>query len=110
MTSQYTDADLERDVADKGLTAPRVTPDSIDAKIHGAYYHQFTGTTVTVCLLRLVNGFCVVGHSAAASPENFDREIGRRLARQHAVNQIWELEGYLLRQLLHEQEAHERGG
>ena len=46
------------------------------------------------------NGFHVVGESAAASPENFDAEIGRKIARDNARNKIWALEGYLLRSRL----------
>jgi hypothetical protein len=52
----------------------------------------------------LKNGFTVIGKSAAASIENFDIEIGRKLAREDARNQIWQLEGYLLRQRLSEKE------
>jgi hypothetical protein len=48
----------------------------------------------------LRNGFTVTGESACASPENFDPEIGRKIARENAVNKIWMLEGYLLKQRL----------
>ncbi|ENO9616110.1 hypothetical protein ACCN98_001176, partial [Escherichia coli] len=44
--------------------------------------------------------FTVTGESACASQENFDAEIGRKIARQNAVNM---LEGYLLKQKLSEQ-------
>ncbi|SWJ13157.1 Uncharacterised protein [Klebsiella pneumoniae] len=50
----------------------------------------------------LRNGFTVTGESACASPENFDPEIGRKIARENAVNKIWMLEGYLLKQRLSE--------
>lgn len=52
---------------------------------------------LTFCVLTLKNGFTVTGESACASPENFDPEIGRRLARQQAINKIWPLMGYALR-------------
>ncbi|GHC72700.1 hypothetical protein GCM10007320_08750 [Pseudorhodoferax aquiterrae] len=57
---------------------------------------------LTFCVLVLRNGFTVTGESACASPENFNAEIGRRIARENAVAKIWPLEGYLLRQRLHE--------
>jgi hypothetical protein len=60
----------------------------------------FPGTTLTVCALTLRNGFHVVGESAAASPENFDAEIGKKIARDNARSKIWALEGYLLRSKL----------
>jgi hypothetical protein len=55
---------------------------------------------MTVCALTLRNGYLVTGESAAASPENFNEEIGRKIARTNARNKIWALEGYLLRERL----------
>ncbi len=94
----------EQEIQEKGLDAPRLTPDDIDAVIVGEDYHVFPDTTVTVCLLRLKNGYTTIGHSASVSKENFDEEIGRKIARENARNQIWQLEGYLLRNKLYEEE------
>ena len=99
------EAAVEKEIQDKGLTAPRLTPHDIESTISGERYHVLPGTTVTVCLLTLRNGYTVVGESACASPENFDEELGRKIARDNARNRIWQLEGYLLRQRLHEAEA-----
>lgn len=93
---------IEKEISDKGLNAPRLNPSMIDAAIVGEDYHVFPGTTMTVCALKLRNGFIVIGESAAASPENFDRDIGRKIARDNARNKIWALEGYLLRERLTE--------
>ena len=101
MTAAYGEAEIEQDVQARGLTAPRITPDGIDAKIAAEQYHHFEGTTMTVCCLTLANGYTVIGQSAAASPENFDQEIGRKVARADARDKIWQLEGYLLREQLH---------
>ena len=95
--------DLEVEIQQKGLVAPRLTPALIDAAIVGEDYHVFPNTTLTVCCLTLKNGFTVTGESAAASPENFDREIGKKVARDNARNKIWQLEGYLLKEKLHNQ-------
>lgn len=92
--------ELEEELKAKGLNAPRLTPADIEATIIKEEYHIFPNTTFTVCLLTLRNGFNVHGTSACASPENFDEEIGRKLARDKAKNKIWDLEGYLLRQNL----------
>lgn len=89
---------LETELKAKGLNAPRLTPAAIGACIVGEAYHVFPGTTLTVCALTLRNGFNVTGESAAASPANFDPEIGREIARKNAREKIWTLEGYLLRQ------------
>lgn len=103
------EAALEREIQAKGLNAPRLTPAMIDATIVTEAYHVFPGTTLTVCALTLQNGFIVTGTSAAASPENFDEKIGRDVARRNAREQIWPLEGYLLRERLAQDEAARRG-
>jgi len=88
---------IENEIQAKGLNAPRLTPALIDAQITGEAYHVFPGTTLTVCALTMQNGFHVVGESAAASPQNFNEEIGRKIAREKAREKIWALEGYALR-------------
>lgn len=82
------------------MTAPRITPEQIDATIVGEQYHVFEDTTLTVCCLSLANGFTVTGESACVSLENFDAELGRKIARDNAVQKIWALEGYALRNKL----------
>ena len=52
---------------------------------------------LTFCVLVLRNGFTVTGESACASPENFDAEVGRRIARENAINKVWPLLGFRLR-------------
>ena len=91
---------IEAEIQGKGLNAPRLTPEMIDAVIVGADYATFPDTTVTVCCLKLRNGFTVIGESAAVSPENFDVDIGRKIAMRNARDKIWALEGYLLRERL----------
>jgi Phage protein (N4 Gp49/phage Sf6 gene 66) family len=93
---------VESEIQAKGLTAPRITPEQIDAKISAEDYHVFPGTMLTVCCLTLANGFTVTGESACASPANFNMELGRKIARGHARDKIWALEGYLLKQSLSE--------
>ncbi len=93
---------IEKEIQDKNLIAPRLTPDLIDSAIKSEQYHVFDGSQLTVCCLTLQNGFTVTGESACASPENFDAEIGRKIARSNARDKIWPLEGYLLKQKLSE--------
>ena len=88
---------IEAEIQRKGLNAPRLTPAMIDDAIVGEAYYVFPGTTLTVCALTLRNGYLVTGESAAASPANFDAELGQKIARDNARNKIWALEGYLLR-------------
>lgn len=91
---------IEQEIQSKGLNAPRLTPDLIDATIVKEQFHVFDGTTLTVCCLTLKNGFTVTGESACASVENFDVELGQKIAKQNAREKIWALEGYLLRDKL----------
>lgn len=97
---KHDENEIEKQIQEKGLTAPRLTPEAIDDTICTVAYYVFPGTTLTVCCLTLRNGFNAIGKSAAASPENFDEEIGRQVAYNDARNKIWELEGYLLREQL----------
>ena len=80
-------------------TENRVTLDSILAKIRGEEIHHPTGTPhMTIVILTLENGFVVIGKSAPADPENFNRELGEKFAKEDAIRQIWPLEAYLLRE------------
>ena len=119
------DQAIEQEIQAKGLTAPRVTLDDVNANI--ASEHYFTAADgaigasphfdmddairnplpkslrlLTFCVLVLKNGFTVTGESACASPENFDAEIGRKIARQNAIAKVWPLMGYELRSRLAE--------
>jgi hypothetical protein len=94
------EASVEAELKTKGLNAPRLTPADINNAISSEDYYVFPNTTVTICALTLRNGFVVIGKDASASKENFDKEIGKRVARDDARSQIWALEGYLLRERL----------
>ncbi len=109
---------LEAEIAAKANKAPRVTPAEIEAEIASEHYFTATealfGNTrgpewqaspkaldlLTFCVLVLKNGFTVTGESACASPENFDAEIGRKVARANAVGKVWPLLGFRLRDKL----------
>lgn len=93
---------IENEIQAKGLNAPRLTPAMVDNAIIASDYHVFEGSQLTVCCVTLQNGFTVTGESACASPENFDADIGKRIAFENARNKIWALEGYLLKQRLYE--------
>lgn len=88
--------EIEKEIVEKGLTAPRVTPERLEEVVKSEQYHVFPGTTFTACLLTLINGYNVIGESACASPENFDAALGRKIARANAINKIWQLEGICL--------------
>lgn len=120
------DSAIEREIQAKGKTAPRVTPADIEASIASWWYFTAAegaegaaaaGTPLsdqppvgaasplrllTFCVLVLRNGFTVTGESACASPENFDAEIGKKIARANAVQKIWPLMGFELKERLYQ--------
>ena len=122
---------IEQEIQDKGLNAPRLTPDHIDSVIQSVHFftagdgyagalassEEFNSLPegerfinppqqldlLTFCVIVLKNGFTVTGESACASPENFDAEIGKKIAYDNAREKIWLLEGYLLKEKLNHQ-------
>ncbi len=72
-----------------------VTQEMVEAAIAEQYDVRF-GEKTTVVLLKLKNGFEVVGTSACVYGEAYDHEIGKKYARERAVSKIWELEAYKL--------------
>lgn len=123
-----TDQTIEQEIQAKGLTAPRVTPSDIQSNIASEHYFTagdgFAGAMsvsaefnerpqdecviepptqldlLTFCVLILRNGFTVTGESACASPENFDAALGRKIARENAIQKLWPLMGYALKERL----------
>lgn len=115
--------DISKMIEDAAPQAPRITPDDIQANIVSEHYFTAQQGAVaaavelgaacsdgthnplnllTFCVLVLRNGFTVTGESACASPENFNAEIGRAIARKNAVEKIWPLMGYQLRERLYQ--------
>ena len=109
------DQEIEQQIQAKGKTAPRVTPVDIEANIAAELCFTVGNAAdalgvptsdstrlLTICVLTLRNGFTVTGESACASPENFDAEVGRKIARDNAVAKVWPLMGYELKERLHQ--------
>lgn len=118
------DQAIERAIVAAGANvAPRVTMADIEANIASVHYfvasdaiqhenaiheHKVGGwllgatQLLTFCVIQMRNGFTVTGESACASPENFNAEIGRCIARENAVNKMWPLMGYALKDKLAE--------
>jgi len=78
-----------------------VTKEQIESRIKSAEYSIHAGSTLTICVLTMENGFTVLGKSACAHAGNFNKELGEKIAYDDAFKQIWPLEGYLLREALY---------
>lgn len=120
------DQSIEQEIQAKGKTAARVTPADIEAAIASeSYFTAADGVNgaspgnpllmeyvtapglplslLTFCVLVLRNGAKVVGFNhGSIDPANHDPEIGKTEARLMAIEKVWELEGYALRERLAE--------
>ena len=94
--------EIEQQIKNKGLNAPRLCPDDIDDVIVGETFTVLPSGKCMICELTLKNGFTVRGEAAVVSKANFSNEIGEEISRKNARDTIWVLEGYLLQQRLHE--------
>ena len=116
-----TDKALDAEIAAKAV-APRVSLADIEAMIVGEVYNtadvlilpsknqrivhptnqdyvpiiNTQMSLVTICVLVLRNGWTSLGTSACVSPENYDETIGRKVARQKALDGLWPVMGYAL--------------
>ena len=82
------------------MSFPRVTLADIEAAVKQTEFQKF-GETMTVCVLTLKNGFMVTGESACAHPGLYDQKIGEDIAYKKAIEKIWPLLGYALRDRLY---------
>jgi hypothetical protein len=110
---RVTTADIEANIAGeyyfsamdgvlgKAISFSHISPHPVNGNDPAFYELSHPLNTLTFCILVLKNGFTVTGESACASPKNFDAELGRKMARQNAINKIWPLMGYELKQRLH---------
>lgn len=100
-----TDTAIEAEIVAKGLTAPRVTPGRVAVLMARVQFKFHVEGTSTFCHAFLDGDFFLAtGHSACVSKENFDAELGRKIAQDNVVkptgDKLWELEGYALRERL----------
>jgi hypothetical protein len=98
-------------LAAKGAVAPRVSLQDIEDAIAAEYTTTLdlafrdspihpSLRIITVHAIVMNNGFVVLGKSAPASPENFSAEKGYTFAREDAINQLWPLMGFSLKDRL----------
>lgn len=114
---QQIDAEMERDIEALGLTAPRVTPDQVEALMGGVRYEVqvVPGTTTTLATAIAANGFTLaIGMTACADPANFNAELGAKYAIKDAEakarQELWKLEGWRLKCHLEEMSGPRVGG
>lgn len=95
------DDGIEAQLRARGLTAPRITPEALDANIKHVEFvvhTSITGQVLRWAVLTARNGFAVTGRpSASVSPENDNREIGEAIALKNAKEELWPLMGYQLK-------------
>jgi hypothetical protein len=110
-----TDSGFERQLIARDKRGPRIKPQDVQRLVvsehfftamHGAIGRDVSENVgaclptnpvlglITFCVLVLKNDYPVTGVAVCESFQNFDPEIGRRIARQDAASKIWPLLGY----------------
>lgn len=108
LRNELDDKDIEQEIQEKGLDAPRVTPDQIEKLMANVEYDHYivpnTTTTVVTAMLMFKHESpftLAIGMSATASMDNFDEAIGYKVALMNASadarKKLWQLEGYKLK-------------
>lgn len=75
----------------------KITPEDIEVLIKNCetQEHIFWEKELVVSY-KLPCGFTIIGRAAVVDPSNFDIEIGRKIAKQKIIDQLYLLEGYRL--------------
>lgn len=80
------------------MPAPTVTmQDVLDSVKEEVYFHD---GLLTICRITMQNGTKVIGESACASPERYNKETGETYAKEKALEEIWPRLGYVLKEKL----------
>lgn len=85
--------------------APKVRQEDVTAAITGEFFTVLPDGRTTVCTLQLDNGFTVQGQSSCVRAENFDADVGRKVARAAAEGEVWKFLGFRLADKLHAEAA-----
>lgn len=92
-------------------TPHRVSLASMKDKIESvSYFNPGVLPSMTIAVMKMANGFVVVGKAAPADPENYDRQLGEQFAFDDCIRQLWPLEGYALREKLAASDAASSAG
>jgi hypothetical protein len=101
------DQATEAAIQASGKTAPRVTPaDLKDNIVHTEIVKHVThgGQILRWAVLTTRSGFAVTGRpSASVCAENDEQAIGEKVAYDNAVQELWPLMGYALKEQLFDQ-------
>lgn len=80
-----------------------LSEDAIKAKIADTKYINVEGTTMTICVIILENGYAVTGESSCIDPAKFNPEIGMKIAYSNAFDKLWGVLGYEVKQRWYEE-------
>ncbi len=78
-------------------TPNRVTLDALEAAIEKVVFiNPEVAPQFTLAIVKMKNGYVVIGESAPADPANFNAELGQKFALENAKRKIWPLMGFSL--------------
>lgn len=90
--------EIEKEINEKNLNAPRLKPSDIDDSIKSKTFTKLPSGKCLICEVTLNNGFTIRGEASVISPENYNQEIGEKISFEDARKKIWPLEAYLLQE------------
>lgn len=98
---RVSEADVLAAIADtRFFTASEGVQGSYEGGLDPAEYPSIPLGLFTICIITLKNGFVCMGHSACAAPENYNKEMGEKIALRNATSEAWGHMGYALRDKL----------
>lgn len=82
----------DKQAAEVAKTPNRITLEDMLMEIEQEeYIYPDVAEHFTICILKLRNGFIVTGESAPMDPENFNKDLGKKFAKESAVRKLWPL-------------------
>lgn len=73
----------------------KVTQQEVENCIKLELYMKM-GEKISICHFTLVDGHEVIGHSGVVDPRLFNSEIGNKIARSRAIDEVWRHLGSVL--------------
>lgn len=96
------DTDFSKRADDVAVNDNRITEAQIRDRIGLVeFIKPETNPHMTICVMNMKNGFSVIAHSCPVDPANYNEQLGQDIAEKKCIDQLWQLEGYLLKEKNH---------
>ncbi len=90
---------IDAKAASVAKTDDRVTLDFMMSRVVNVeYINPESKPSLTIAVVTHVNGYVFTGESAPADPANFNEALGKERAFKKAIESLWALEAFALRE------------